>query len=61
MKSTLMEIDTIIQTHTKKLNIMKSNLSKCDEENWTDAEIQQCRKMIETLASILSDLNRAMA
>jgi len=48
----------IIKKHTEKLNIMKSNRAKWEEEKWTDSEIQECDRMIEVLASILSDLNK---
>ena len=57
----VLAIRAIVKTHTEKLNIMKDNLSRWEEELWTDAEIRECENMIKTLASILSDLNRSLA
>lgn len=57
----VLAIRAIVKTHTEKLNIMKDNLSRWEEERWTDAEMQECENMIKTLASILSDLNRSLA
>ena len=57
----VLAIRAIIKTHTEKLNIMKYNLSRWEEERWTDAEMRECENMIKTLASILSDLNRSLA
>ena len=57
----VLAIRAIVKTHTDKLNIMKDNLSRWEEERWTDAEMRECENMIKTLASILSDLNRALA
>ena len=51
------EIQNIIDKHTEKLNNMKANRAKWEEEKWTDAQIQECDNMIRLLASILSDLN----
>lgn len=53
------EIHNIIDKHTEKLNNMKANRAKWEEEKWTQAEIQECDNMIQLLASILSDLNKA--
>ncbi len=50
----------IIKRHTEKLDNMKSNRAKWEEEKWTDAECQECDRMIGLLASILSDLNRVL-
>ena len=50
-------VSSIIEKHTQKLNIMKENRAKSDEEDWTDAACQECDRMIGVLASILSDLN----
>ena len=57
----VLAIRAIVKTHTEKLNIMKDNLSRWEEEQWTDAEMRECENMIKTLASILSDLNRSLA
>ena len=54
------EIQNIIDKHTEKLNNMKANRAKWEEEKWTDAQIQECDNMIQLLASILSDLNKVM-
>lgn len=56
----LNKIHDVIKTHTKKLNTMKDNLSRWEEEEWTDAEFFECQSSIQTLASILSDLNRSL-
>lgn len=50
----------IIKAHTEKLNTMKLNRSRSEEEKWTDAEIHECDRMIEVLALILSDLNQGV-
>lgn len=50
----------IIKFYTDKLNIMKDNLSRWEEEQWTDAKMNECENMIKLLASILSDLNRSL-
>jgi hypothetical protein len=57
----VLAIRAIVKTHTEKLNIMKDNLARWEEERWTDAEMRECENMIKTLASILSDLNRSLA
>lgn len=59
-KSKDTEIRAIIKTHTDKLNIMKDNLSRWEEERWTESEMRECESMIKILASILSDLNRSL-
>ena len=57
----VLAIRAVIKTQTEKLNIMKDNLSRWEEERWTDAEMRECENMIKILASILSDLNRSLA
>lgn len=57
----VLAIRAIVKTHTEKLNVMKDNLSRWEEERWADAEMRECENMIKTLASILSDLNRSLA
>lgn len=54
----LADVQTIYDTHMVKLNSLKENRSKSDEENWTDAEIVSVDAQIALLASILSDLHR---
>jgi len=56
----LTPIRDIIKIHTEKLNAMKENQSHWDKERWTDTEMRECENMIKILASILSDLNRAL-
>jgi len=56
----MLAVRAIIKMHTEKLNTMKTNRGRYEEEKWTDAEIQECDRMIAILASILSDLNRAL-
>ena len=55
------EIRAVVKTHTIKLNVLKENFSRSEEENWTVSEMHTCEKMIQTLASILSDLNKILA
>jgi hypothetical protein len=50
----------VIKKHTEKLNTMKNNMSRWEEEQWTNAEMSECENLIRTLASILSDLNRSL-
>lgn len=57
----LQRVGDIIEKHTQKLNVMKANRAKWEEEKWADAEIQECDRMISLLAEILSDLNKALA
>ncbi len=57
----LATIKAIIEKHTIVLNTMKANRSFWEEEKWTEAQIQECDRMIVLLASILSDLNRAFS
>lgn len=52
------KIKKVVEKHTEKLNIMKENLSRCDEEKWSDIEIAGCVTEIRILAAILSDLNK---
>lgn len=54
------EIQNIIDKYTNDLNNMKANRAYWEEEKWTDAQIQECDNMIQLLASILSDLNKAL-
>lgn len=50
----------IIAKHTEKLNNIKDNLSRWEEEQWSDAEMKDAENQIRVLASILSDLNRSL-
>lgn len=53
-------VKNIIAKHIKKLNNIKENLSRWEEEQWTDAEMKDAENQIKVLASILSDLNRSL-
>lgn len=53
-------IKGIISKHTEKLNTIKRNLSRWEEEQWTDEEMHNAENQIRILASILSDLNRCL-
>lgn len=55
-KSTVSEVQYIYESHKLKLNNLKENRSKADEEKWTDAEIKSVDAQIVILAAILSDL-----
>ena len=57
----VLSVSAIVEKHTDKLNTMKANRAKWEEEKWTDAEIQECDRLIAQLAEILSELNRALA
>ena len=60
MEDKLQAIRLIIDSHTAKLNIMKDNRARWEEEGWTDSEMRESEIAINTLAAILSDLNRAL-
>jgi long-subunit acyl-CoA synthetase (AMP-forming) len=53
-------IAAIYKKHSKKLNNLKANREKWEENKWTDAECNECDQQIRLLAHILSDLNLAM-
>lgn len=55
------ELKEIISKHKTKLDNLKTNLSKFDEEQWTEAEIEKVQFAISILAPILSDLNKLIA
>lgn len=48
----------IYNDHKNKLNILKDNRSRAEEEKWSDKEIEAVDRQIEILASVLSDLFR---
>lgn len=56
------EVSTTIQSiydmHRIKLDALKENRARWEEEKWTDAEADAVDKQIEILASVLSDLHR---
>lgn len=54
----LVSILEVISNHKSKLNVMKQNRANAESEGWSDCEIESYSKMIEVLASILSDLNK---
>ena len=51
-------VQSIYDAHKVKLNILKENRAKSEEEKWTDAEIKSADDQITILASVLSDLYR---
>lgn len=51
-------IDFVFKKHKDKLNTIKDNLSRSDEENWSSSDIRESERMIKLLAEILSDLNK---
>lgn len=51
-------VQSIYDAHKLKLNILKENRAKSEEEKWTDAEIKSADDQITILASVLSDLYR---
>jgi len=57
-KTVLAAVQSIYDAHKLKLNNLKENRSKADEEMWTDAEIKSVDDQITILASVLSDLYR---
>lgn len=57
----VLAVRAIVEKHTEKLNTMKANRAKWEEEKWTDAEIYECDRLIAQLAEILSELNRSLA
>jgi len=57
-KPVLAAVQSIYDAHKLKLNNLKENRSKADEENWSDAEIKSVDDQITILASVLSDLYR---
>jgi len=57
-KPVLAAVQSIYDAHKLKLNNLKENRSKSDEENWTYAEIKSVDDQITILASVLSDLYR---
>ena len=54
----LVAVQSIYDAHKLKLNNLKENRSKSDEENWTDTEIKSVDDQITILASVLSYLYR---
>lgn len=51
-------IQSIYNIHKNKLDILKENLSKSEEENLSESEIKSIGEQIHILASILSDLHK---
>lgn len=54
----LAAVQSIYDTHKKKLDILKKNRARFEEERWTDAEIESVDEQIVLLASVLGDLYR---
>lgn len=46
----------LITKYTDQLNTMKANRSRWEEEKWTDAEVQECDRLIEMTAAFIADL-----
>lgn len=55
-KSMLATVQSIYDSHKIKLNNLKENRSKSDEEKWSDAEIKSVDDQITVLSSVLRDL-----
>lgn len=56
----LIRVHNVVKVHTEKLNLMKDNLTRWEEEGWTDSDVSECENMIKILSSILSDLNNSL-
>lgn len=54
--TTLQKVNSIYYVHKKKLNVLKENRAKAENDKLSDAEIQSLDDQISVLASILSDL-----
>lgn len=52
----LVVVQSIYDAHKKKLNNLKENRAKSEEEKWTDTEVKSVDEQIVLLASVLSDL-----
>ena len=47
----------VIKKHSDKLNTIKANRAKAEEDGWSEKEISAFDAIIRTLEEILSDLN----
>ena len=56
--TTLQKVNSIYYVHKKKLDALKENRAKAENDKLSDAEVQSIDDQIKILASILSDLNR---
>jgi len=54
------DLKEIYENHKKSFNNVKENRARYQEEKWTDAEISLCDKWIQSLAFILSDINKIL-
>lgn len=54
------KLQLIFDKYKNRLNIMKDNMSRWEEENWSYSDIQECDRMITSLASVLSDINKLL-
>lgn len=52
------KVKLIFDRHKTKLNNLKENRSKWEEQKWTDADVSSADEQIKLLAEILSDLNK---
>lgn len=46
----------LISKYQKRLNTLKTNRSRGSNENWSDADFQECDRLCELTAEILADL-----
>lgn len=51
-------VQSIYDLHKLKLDNLKENRARSEEENWTEAEMKSVDDQITVLASVLSDLHR---
>lgn len=49
-------VQAIYDKHKQKLDNLKENRARSEEENWSDSEIKSVDDQIQILASILSDI-----
>lgn len=54
----LASVQSIYDRHKIKLDALKENRSRAEEEKWTDAEVKAVDDQIVLLASVLSELYR---
>ena len=50
------KITKLIEKYTERLEILKHNRSKSEEENWTEAQISECGHLINYVAEFIRDL-----
>lgn len=57
----VLAVRALITKYKGQLKIMDENRSKWDEEGWTDAEIQECDRLMAQLAGVIRDLRALVA